>query len=63
MGVGTVFLETGTNSIADSVTSLTGYLNTAVGFLTGNEVMLLFLAGSVIGLAFTLFKRAKKAVR
>lgn len=49
-------------TITSSVTSLVGYLNEAVKFLTGNEVTLLFLAGAVIALAMKLFKRARRAV-
>lgn len=52
----------GETTLSTSVTNLVGYLNSAVDFLTGNEVTLLFLAGAVIALGMKLFKKARRAV-
>lgn len=34
-----------------------------VSMITGNEYLMIFLAAGLIGTAFRIFKRAKKAVR
>lgn len=34
-----------------------------VGMITGNEYLMIFLVAGLIGTAFRIFKRAKKAVR
>lgn len=34
-----------------------------VGMITGNQYLMIFLAAGLIGYAFRIFKRAKKAVR
>lgn len=50
-------------TISDKVTEVVGYLNSAVTFITGNEICMLFLAGAIVSLALGLFGKAKRVVR
>lgn len=62
MGVHTILLETPI-TISGTITELTGYLNTALDFVTGNQVTMLFLGASIVAAAFSLLKKAKRAVK
>lgn len=50
-------------SLSTSVTNIVSYLNSAVSFITGNEICMLFLAGAIVSLALGLFGKAKRVVR
>ena len=54
-----VFLDT----VTIPVSKVVEYLGDAANFLTGNEVMLLFLAGSIVSMALGLFGKGKRIVR
>lgn len=51
-------------AITDAMTNFGTLFTNAMGVITGNvALMAIFVGGSVIPVAFRVFKRAKKAVR
>ena len=49
--------------MADALTSFGSVWTQTVTMITGNTYLMIFLAAGLIGTAFRVFKRAKKAVR
>lgn len=49
--------------LTTALTNFTTVWTDMVGIITGNDVLMIFLAGGLITLGFRVFKRAKKAVR
>lgn len=49
--------------LGGSITNIVSYMGTALKFVTDNEVLMLFLAGGIVAMAFGLFKKAKKSVQ
>lgn len=49
--------------LGGSVTNIVTYMGTALKFVTDNEILMLFLAGGIVAMAFGLFRKAKKSVR
>lgn len=43
--------------------TVTTLLTSATNFITGNDVMMTLLCGSLMAMGFKLFKKAKRAVR
>lgn len=50
-------------ALAAALTSFGTVWAKIVTMITGNEALMIFLAAGLIGTAFRIFKRAKKAVR
>lgn len=46
-----------------AVTGVVGIAGQAVKFITDNPLCLAFLAASLLGIGFTIFKRAKRSAR
>lgn len=49
--------------IGSAVTNVVSYMGDALSFVTNNAVLVLFLAGGIVSMAFGLFRKAKKSVR
>lgn len=49
--------------LSDALTNFSIVWTRVAGIITGNDVLMIFLAGGLITLGFRVFKRAKKAVR
>lgn len=49
--------------IGAAVTNVVSYMGDALGFVTNNAILVLFLAGGIVSMAFGLFRKAKKSVR
>lgn len=49
--------------MTDAITSFGSVWSETVSMITGNTYLMIFLAAGLIGTAFRVFKRAKKAVR
>lgn len=52
-----------TTALATALTNFATIWDEVVTMITGNDALMIFLAASLIGTAFRIFKRAKKAVR
>lgn len=50
-------------SLSDALTNFGTVWTDMAGIITGNEVLMVFLAGGLLMLAFRVFKRGRKAVR
>lgn len=50
-------------AITGAVTSVISIATECVSFLTANPVCLIFLAGSVVGIGFGIFRRAKRSAK
>lgn len=59
----TAVAETTSPTMSGTISDLTTYLNSALEFVTGNTITMLFLGGSIVALAFTLVKKAKRSVK
>lgn len=52
-----------TLDLADSVTDIVSFMKQSMGFITGNEILMLFLAAGIVSVALGLFAKAKHTVR
>lgn len=52
-----------TSTITSGVATLLDIATDCVEFITGNNLLLLFLAGGLIPIGFSIFRKAKKAAR
>lgn len=51
------------SGLSDALTNFGTVWAKMAGIISGNDVLMIFLAGGLITLGFRVFKRAKKAVR
>lgn len=51
------------SGLSDALTNFGTVWARMTGIISGNDVLMIFLAGGLITLGFRVFKRAKKAVR
>jgi hypothetical protein len=50
----------GMTEVTAGITSLGGVMTSVVGMITGNPILVLFLASSVVGLGIGLFRKLRK---
>lgn len=53
---------TGT-SVTDALTTIGDLVTTCMGVVTGNSVLMIMFCGGLMGIGFTLIKKAKKAAK
>lgn len=58
-----IMVAEGGSAIGSGVTELMGYVSTMLTTITGNSVLVLFLAGSVLGTAIGIFRKLKRAAK
>lgn len=48
--------------MADALTTITSLVNTALGIITGNEVLMVCFVGGIIGIGFRVISQARNSV-